>query len=76
MQVEAPEHEQRFLRFLWREGPSSKIGTFQYTRCIFGAKPSPPCANVVVQQTARDSVKSFPVASKAVFTSFYVDDFL
>ena len=76
MQVEVPEHEQRFLRFLWREGPSSEIETFQYTRHIFGAKSSPTCANFVVQQTARDNVKSFPVASKAVFTSFYVDDFL
>ena len=37
MQVEVPEHEQRFLRFLWREGPSSEIETFQYTRHIFGA---------------------------------------
>ena len=61
---------------MWREGPSSEIETFQYTRHIFGAKSSPTCANFVVQQTARDNVKSFPVASKAVFTSFYVDDFL
>ena len=76
MQVEVPEHEQRFLRFLWREGPSSEIETFQYTRHTFGAKSSPTCANFVVQQTARDNVKSFPVASKAVFTSFYVDEFL
>ena len=56
MQVEVPEHEQRFLRFLWREGPSSEIETFQYTRHIFGAKSSPTCANFVVQQTARDKV--------------------
>ena len=74
MQVEVPEHEQRFLKFLWREGPSSE--TYQYTRHIFGAKSSPTCANFVVQQTARHNVKSFPVASKAVFTSFHVDGFL
>ena len=76
IQVEVPEHYQRFLRFLWREDPSSEIETFQYTRHIFGAKSSPICANFLVQQTARDYVKTFPVASKAVFTSFYVDNFL
>ena len=32
LQNEVPEHEQRFLRFLWREGPSSEIETFQYSR--------------------------------------------
>ena len=37
---------------------------------------SPTCANFVVQRTARDNFKSFPVASKPVFTSFSVDDFL
>ena len=57
-------------------GSVSEIETVQYTRHIFGAKSSPTCANFVVQQTAHDNVKSFPVASKAVFTSFYVDDFL
>ena len=62
--------------FCGGEAPSSEIETFQYTRHIFGAKSSPTFANFVVQQTARDNVKSFPVASKAVFTSFYVNDFL
>ena len=52
----------------------SEYETFQYTRHIFGAKSSPTCAKFVFQLTAR--VKSFPVASKAVFTSFCVDDFL
>ena len=48
MQVVVPEHEQRFLRFVWREGQSSEIETFQYTRHIFRAKSSPICANFVV----------------------------
>ena len=76
MQVEVPEHEQRFLELLWREGPSSEIETFQNTRHLVGAMSSPTFAIFVVQQTARDNVKTFPVASKAVFTSFYVGDFL
>ena len=48
MQAVVPEHEQRFLRFLWREGQSSEIETFQYARHIFGAKSSLTCANFVV----------------------------
>ena len=76
MQVEVSEHEQRFLRFLWREGRLSAIEKFQHIRHIFGATSSPTCASFVVQQTAHDNVKSSSVASKAVFTSFCVDDFL
>ena len=76
MQVEVPEHEQRLLRFCGGRVRRLKLRHFKYTRHIFEAKSSPTSAIFVVQQTARDNVKSFPVASKAVFTSFYVDDFL
>ena len=61
---------------MWREGPSSEIETYQYTRHVFGARSSPTCANFVVQQTARDNETEFPLASQAVFSSFYVHDFL
>ena len=54
MQVEVPEHEQRFQRFLWQEAPWSQIEMFQYTGHIFGAKSSPTCAKFIVQETARD----------------------
>ena len=76
IQVEVSEREQRFLGFLLREGPSFEIETIQNTRHIFGAKSYPTCANFVVQQTARDNIKSFPVASNAVFISFYYDGLL
>ena len=61
---------------VWREGSSSEIGTIQYTRHIFGAKPSSTWANFLVHQTACDNVKRFPVASNAVFTSACVGAFL
>ena len=67
MQVEVPVHEQRFLRFLWREEFSDEFETFQYTRHIFGVKSSPTCANFAVQKLASDNKDDFPQAVEAVF---------
>ena len=76
MQVEVPENEQKFLRFLWREDVSQEIEVFQYLRHIFGATSSPTCANFIVQKVAHDNKVDFPLASESVLNSFYVDDFL
>ena len=76
MQIEVPEKEQNFLRFLWREEVNENLEVYQYTRHIFGATSSPTVANFCVQQCARDNRLQFPLAFEAVFDSFYVDDFL
>ena len=67
MQVEVPMHEQNFLNFLWREGVSDQLETFQCTRHIFAAKSSPTCANCTVQKVASDNKDDFPRAAEAVF---------
>ena len=76
MQVEVPQNEQKFLRFLWRADVSQEIEVFQYLRHIFGATSSSTCANFTVQKVAHDDKVDFSLASQSVLNSFYVDDFL
>ena len=76
MQVALLESDQRSLRFLWREDPTSDVSVFQYTRHIFGAKDSPTCANYALRRTAVDNQDRYPDAAYAVLNNFYMDDYL
>ena len=76
MQVGLLENDQRSLRFLWREDPTSDVSVFQYTRHIFGAKDSPTCANYALRRTAVDNQDRYPDAACAVLNNFYMDDYL
>ena len=76
MQVGLRESDQRFLRFLWREDPTSDVSVFQYTRHIFGAKDSPTCGNYALRRTAVDNQDRYPDAAYAVLNNFYMDDCL
>ena len=76
MQVGLLESDQRSLRFLWREDPTSDTSVFQYTRHIFGAKNSPTCANYVLRRTAVDNQDRYPDAAYAVLNNLYMDDYL
>ena len=47
MQIGAPENEQQFLCFMWRDRVNDDIEVYQYTRHIFGATSSRAVANLV-----------------------------
>ena len=72
MQVGVRPKDQKFLRFLWKEG--EKIICFQFRRHIFGARCSRTCCNFALRRTAEDNCQQYPSASKAVLRSFYMDD--
>ena len=74
MQVGLLESDQRSLRFLWREDPTSDVSVFQYTSLVFGAKESPTCANYALRRTAVDNQDRYPDAAYAVLNNFYMDD--
>ena len=44
------------------------------TRVTFGVSAAPFAANMALRQNAVDHITEFPMAVKAVFNSFYVDD--
>ena len=76
MQVGLLESDQRSLRFLWREDPTSGVSVFQYLRHIFGAKDSLTCANYALRRTTVDNQDRYPDAAYAVLSNFYMDDYL
>ena len=75
LQVKVPPEECRVSRFLWRNKPEDKIGVYEYTRHVFGAKSSPTCANYALLQAGVHNQVDHPIAAKAVRTNFYMDDF-
>ena len=74
LQVGVPKEECKCLRFLWRDEPSDAVGTYEYTRHVFGAKRSPICANYGFQQGGRENKIEFPEASFTIDRIFYMDD--
>ena len=76
MQVGLPESDQRSLRLLWQEDPTSDISVFQYTRHIFGANDSPRSIKYALRRTDVDNQDRYPEAAYAVLSNFYMDDYL
>ena len=70
------EEIQFYLRFLWREDPTSSVVVHQYTRHIFGARDSPTCENFALQKTASDNQAEYPEAASAVVQKFHMDEYL
>ena len=74
LQVAVPKEECKYLRFLWLDKRSDKVGIYEYTRHVFGAKRSPTCANYGLQQSGQDKKIEFPEASFTIDRKFYMDD--
>ena len=75
LQIQVPEEQRRYLRFLWTD-EDGKLMPYQYSRRIFGAKSSPTCLNYALQQCAKLFGLEHPIASHVVMDNFYVDDML
>ena len=74
--IELPEADRDFHRFLWRAEPSDPLTDFRMTRVTFGVASSAFTANMSVKQNAIEFTHKYPLASKVVEESFYVDDCL
>ena len=59
---------------MWRQPNSSELEVFEYQRHIFGAMDSPACANLVLQQTAKDVIEDHPNSLEIIQRTFYMDD--
>ena len=76
MQVGLLESDQRSLRFLWREDPTSDVSVFQYARHIVGAKDSPTLGYYALRRTPVENQDRYPDAACAMLNNFYMDDYL
>lgn len=73
-QVMVPESQRDLLRIVWRENENEPLKHYRMKRQTYGLKSSAYCCVAALCQCARDYAEEFPIASKAVLRSFYVDD--
>ena len=78
-QVQVPDDQCDFLRFLWWPDGNLElpIQEYQMTVHLFGAASSPSCCNFALKETAKDMEhESGPLAADTIRRNFYVDDCL
>lgn len=78
-QVQVPETQRDFLRFLWfdADNPTSKPVQYRLTVHVFGAISSPSCANYALRKTAYDNESCTDKnVTQTLLRQFYVDDML
>ena len=63
-------------RFVWRPTPLHPLCDYHMTHLTFGVAASSYAANMCIKQNTQDFFHQFPMAAKAVDSSFYVDDAL
>ena len=74
-QVSMYEGDQRFHRFLWRNGVESEaIIIYQWLRVLFGDKPSPDLATFALRFLADEKQSVCPLGSSILKDKTYVDD--
>ncbi len=74
-EVKLHPEEKDYHRFLWRDDHGT-IKDLRKNRLTFGVRCSPYLATQVIRHLAETHAESHPTASKAILTSFYVDDYL
>ena len=78
-QVQVPEDQQSFLKFLWWENHDIDMESHDYVMCahVFGATSSVSCSNYALHKKAMENEAVFgEAAASALHRSFYVDDLL
>ena len=75
LRAKVQSQECRVSRFSWGSRPEDKIGFYEYTRHVFGAKSSPTCANCALLQAGVDNKESHAIPTNVIEGNFYMDDF-
>lgn len=74
-EVKLEDCDKDFHRMFVRH-PDGRIVVARMKRLTFGVRPSPFIATSVIRYHAAKHKESYPEASEAILSSFYVDDFL
>ena len=78
-QVQVPEGQQSFLKFLWFENYDIDTEPHDYVRRahVFGATLSASCSNYALRRTAAENEGAFgETAASSLHHNLYVDDLL
>lgn len=68
-----PEHR-RYQRMLWRFSRDERVKEYQLNRVTFGVKSAPYLALRTLKELAIQEQTNFPLASRVLMESVYVDD--
>ncbi|XP_055307270.1 uncharacterized protein LOC129571494 [Sitodiplosis mosellana] len=75
-QILIAEDQRDMQRILWRESPSQPVHEYRLNTQTYGNKSAAYVSIRTMAHMAEEFATEFPAASKAVKTSFYVDDAL
>ncbi|XP_076389575.1 uncharacterized protein LOC143264787 [Megachile rotundata] len=77
LRIQVRKEDRGAQRFLWRgKARNVEPQVFEMSCLIFGAKPSPCSAMYVKNLNARSFANTKPIASRAIISNSYMDDFL
>lgn len=74
--VKVDSSQWNFQRILWRESTNQPVREYVITCVVWGFTSATFNAVRAMRQCALDAAESHPLASQAVLSHFYVDDFL
>ena len=72
--IDVHQNDQDYQRVLWRALKDDQIEHYRLTTVTYGTRPAPYLAIRTLLQLSKDERINFPVESKAITDSFYVDD--
>lgn len=75
-QVAVHPNDQDYQRIVWRRSPHDEIKHYRLLTVTYGLSSSPFLAIRPLRQLAADESDTYPLASQATLSDFYVDDFL
>ncbi|GFQ92477.1 integrase catalytic domain-containing protein [Trichonephila clavata] len=75
-QIKVHEHQQDFLRILWRPSPEEDIVSYRLKTVTYGTKPAPYLATRCLLQLAHEGKNKYPLATPVIENSTYMDDIL
>ncbi|GFR18549.1 DUF1758 domain-containing protein [Trichonephila clavata] len=73
-QIKVQEHQQDFLRILWRPSPEEDIVSYRLKTVTYGTKPAPYLATRCLLQLAHEGKNKYPLATPVIQNSTYMDD--
>ena len=69
-----PKNQCDLHRFVWRGDSELPLKDYRMTRLTFGVCASSYATNMALKQNTLDHAEKYPIATKGVLGSFYVDD--
>lgn len=73
-QINISKHHQIYQKIIWRESANEALQTYQLSTVTYGTKSAPFLAMMTLKKLAQDEKDQYPLASKILEQSFYMDD--